>query len=596
MKQFLLFFFGLSLFFIGNNFAQCPNCNFSTATTTPGIYPNPLPDGTQGQFYDQDVSFVMFTDTQNLTVNYFKILAVNNLPFGLSWECNNAGNGCQYDPAVSIYGCVKICGTPLQTGTFTIAVDVLANFPFPAGDQYSTINIGLSILPASGGNSGFTYNPIGGCDSATIDFTALITNPTNPVTYDWDFGNGNTGTQMNETQNYTAPGDYQVNLQTDILGFLLTNVAVYSVNDNWCGDVEEPSFPFVGCTGTPDLVFVITDAGGNTLYTSSELTDQSSGSWSGFSIALNNPPFSIAIIDIDVVSQNDPLGTFSFPGNAAGNFSFNGAGGTSGSLTIVPTIIASFNDSSIIHIYTSPDKPLIAYAPNDTMCNGDSVIISINNPDSLSVQWYQSGVAISNGTNDQLTVSSTGSFSVTVVSQDGCASTSDSILISELPALSSINFQISGDTMECFLTQYNLQWYFNGLPIAGATNPIYVISDKGDYHLVATNAFGCSKSSDTFYLNYSLSPNFNNEIGVNIFPVPAQNILHVELFGWKSEEAIISLIDISGKNIIVKEVELGDNNFKKKFNINTEELSNGIYLLKIQSDENLINRKISIQK
>lgn len=37
-------------------------------------------------------------------------------------------------------------------------------------------------------------------------------------------------------------------------------------------------------------------------------------------MALNNPPFSISITDIDVVSQNDNLGTFSFNGNATGIF------------------------------------------------------------------------------------------------------------------------------------------------------------------------------------------------------------------------------------------------------------------------------------
>ena len=328
MKRFLLFTFALNLFFATEIFAQCPGCAINNAYTSPGIYPNPLPDGIQGQPYDQDITFVMFTDTSGLTVNYFKILTVNNLPFGLNWQCNNSGIGCQYDPAVSIYGCVKVCGTPLQTGTFTVAVDVLANLQL-VGDQYSTIDIVVTILPASGGNSGFTYSPLGGCDSASIDFSALITSPSNPVTYSWNFGNGNSGTLMNETQSYTSPGDYEVTLQTEIHGFLLTDITVNSVNNNWCGDVEEPNL--FGCQGDPDLVVVITDAGGNTLYTSTELTDQNSGSWNGLNIALNNPPFSITVWDIDVISANDNLGSFAFNGNSTGSFPFSGAGGTSGS-------------------------------------------------------------------------------------------------------------------------------------------------------------------------------------------------------------------------------------------------------------------------
>lgn len=595
MKQILSLLFLLNLFFVSENFAQCPNCAINNIYTSPGIYPNPLSDGTQGQAYDQDVTFVMFTDTMGFTVNYFKILAVNNLPFGLNWQCNNSANGCQYNPQTSIYGCVKVCGTPLQTGTYTIAVDVVANFPFPVGDQFSTIDIVLTILPASGGNSGFTYTPLGGCDSATVDFTALITNPTNPVTYSWDFGNGNFGNQMNETQDYTSPGVYQVTLQTDILGFVLTDVSVNSVNTNWCGDIEEPNIPFVGCTGDPDLVFVITDANSNTLYTSIEISNSQSGSWNGLSIVLNNPPYTITIWDIDNVSVNDNLGSFSFNGNAAGNFPFSGAGGTSGSLNIGTTVLTTFNDTSFVNIYSSPLKPIINISPNDSMCFGDSVTLSISNINNDAIQWYQNSLQIPNATSNQLIVNSTGNFAVTAINLNGCSSLSDSVLVTELSALPNVNFQISGDTMHCFLTQYNLQWCLNGLPISGATNPVYVISETGNYNLIASDVLGCARSSDTFHLNFSLSQNFNDEIGVNIFPVPIQNVLNVELFGWKSATAFVSINDISGKNLISNEFELG-NNSSKKFSIDTKDISNGIYLLLIQSENNQVIRKIIVQR
>lgn len=593
MKQFLRFTLVLNLFFVTENFAQCPGCAINSTYTSPGIYPNPLPDGTQGQPYDQDITFVMFTDTSGLTVNYFKILSVNNLPFGLNWQCNNSGLGCQYDPAVSIYGCVKVCGTPLQTGTFTVAVDVLANLQL-VGDQYSTINIVVTILPASGGNSGFTYSPLGGCDSATVDFTSLITNPTNPVTYNWNFDNGNSGTQINETQTYTAPGDYEVTLQTEIHGFLLTDISVNSVNTNWCGDVEEPNL--FGCQGDPDLVVVIADAGGNTLYTSPELTDQNSGSWNGLNIALNNPPYSITVWDIDVVSANDNLGSFAFNGNASGNFPFSGAGGTSGSLNIGTTILSTFNDTAIVHISTSPITPAISVSPNDTVCFGDSIILSIPNTAADAVQWYQNGMQIANASANQVTVNSSGSYSVAVINSEGCAAFSDSVQITEQPALPNINFQISDDTLKCFLTLYSLHWYMDGLPISGATNNIYVYSQTGDYYLIATDEFGCTKSSDTFHLVYNSISNLQTSFGINIYPIPVQNKLTIELLDRKTDRIVISISDLSGKMLISQLHEFGNNYMENKTAINTESLSNGIYHLKIQSNNYQINRKIIVQK
>ncbi len=594
MKRFLLTAFLFNLIFTTEISAQCPGCLINTGFTSPGIYPNPLPDGTQGQPYDQDVTFVMFTDTSGFTVNYFKILGVNNLPFGLNWQCNSTGNGCQYDPQVSIYGCVKVCGIPLQTGTFTVAVNVVANFPFPVGDQYSTIDIVVTILPASGGNSGFSYTPLGGCDSATIDFLALITSATNPVTYNWDFGNGNTGTQISETQTYTDSGNYEVTLQTEILGFILTDIAVNSVNNNWCGDVEEPNI--FGCQGDPDLVAVITDAGGNTLYTSPELTDQNSGSWNGLNIALSNPPYSITIWDIDVISANDNLGSFAFNGNAAGNFPYNGAGGTSGSLNIGTTILSTFNDTSIIHISNSPVIPVISISPNDSICFGDSVSLSISNSNGDAVQWIQNGLEIINGTNNQISVTETGAFAVTVINTDGCASYSDSVIITELPALPAINFQISNDTLTAFLTQYNLQWCLNGLPISGATSSVYVYTQTGDYYLIAIDELGCQRSSDTFHLNFDFIINEDDENELSIYPVPAQDFIHVELIEGNIENLKVSINDISGKKIIAYDIKMATVMKKNVFTIDTKILTNGIYSLKIQSDKKVINRKIIVQR
>ncbi len=595
MRRILLGSFFFVLVFCGKISAQCPGCAINTFYTSPGIYPNPLPDGTQNQPYDQDITFVMFTDTMGFTVNYFQILSVNNMPFGLNWECNNAGNGCQYDPSQSIYGCVKVCGTPIQTGTFIINVDVVANLQI-VGNQNSTINISLTINAASGGNSGFTYTPTTSCDSATVQFDALIDGSPNPTTYDWNFGNGNTGTIMSESQNYNSPGDYTVTLQTNILGYEINSVSVNSVNTNWCGDVEEPSIPFVGCTGDPDLVFEISDAGANIIYTSSEMSNTQSATWSGLNIPLSNPPFSITIWDIDVISANDNLGTFSFSGNSTGTFPFSGAGGTSGSITIGTSVLASFNDTAVMSIYSSPEIPLITLSGNDTLCVGDSVTLSIANTANDNVQWYNHNQPIVNATTNQLVVNATGSYSVTAINTNGCDSKSDSVKITVLAALPNITFQISGDTLHCFLSQYSLQWHLDNTPIANATNPTLVINQTGNYFVIATNAFGCSASSDTYHLNYNLSPNMADEVYMNVFPVPVKNLLQVELLGWKSKNATLTINDLSGKSLIVKEIEMDNNGSNLKFSLSTENLSSGIYLLRIQSDAYLINRKIIVQK
>ena len=159
-----------------------------------------------------------------------------------------------------------------------------------------------------------------------------------------------------------------------------------------------------------------------------------------------------------------------------------------------------------------------------------------------------------------------------------------------------VTFQISGDTLHCFLTQYDLQWHLNNAPISGATNSKYTISETGDYFVIATNAFGCTASSDTYHLTFDLSPTLADEVYINVYPVPVKSVLQVELLGWKSENATVTVNDLSGKNLITKELEMENNGSNKKFSIDTENLSSGIYLLRIQSDAYLINRKILVQK
>src|SRR5690606_11365337 len=151
-------------------------------------------------------------------------------------------------------------------------------------------------------------------------------------TYAWDFGNGNTSdAALPPAQTYDEPGTYLVSLQTVIGGYVLGEVILTGVNSNWCGDVEEPNLPIVGCTGSPDLYFVLTDANGGS-YTSSTQDNTTTAQWQNVQQLLSTPPYSISFYDEDAVSGDDLLGTFNIPGNGEGTYFINVAGGTTGSL------------------------------------------------------------------------------------------------------------------------------------------------------------------------------------------------------------------------------------------------------------------------
>lgn len=576
-----IFVFVLLAFAPSRLFAQCAGCNIDSSYTSPGIYPNPLPDGTQGQPYNQDVTFVMFTDTSGLSVNYFKITSVTGLPFGLNWECNSAANGCQYDPQASIYGCVKVCGTPLQAGSYTLNVNVDVNLQV-VGTQQSTINIPITILPASGGNSGFTFGPTTGCDSLTVAFNALISGP-GITSYQWNFSDGTTADVIAPQHFFSSPGDYAVTLQTTLSQFALTDVNVASVNENWCGDVEEPSLPIVGCQGSPDLYVVLTDAGGNTVYTSSIVDDVDNNTWNGLSTLLDNPPYSITVWDDDPVSVNDNLGTFSFSTGSLGTINLSGAGGTTLNVTLGLQTVATFNDADIVHVLQSPSPPIVNVFDNDTICNEGSAWLVAIGDSNLAYQWYANGSPLA-GAGDSLLVNVAGNYVVTGTAPTGCAATSIPVDIVQMPSLPPVNFVINGNTLTTFLTQYSLQWFENDLPISGATQDVYQLSENGAYHLQACDDFGCCRNSDTFNLVFTgigiLSSNVES-----YYYNPQTKELIIKKAGVK-----IGLVDALGREMLSHNADVADTK------VSLSHLPQGMYVIYAVGNNSLNNKRIIITR
>ena len=124
MKPFLFLSIFLSILLFPTDYMG--QCTVDESYTVAGIYPNPLPIGFAGQPYSEDITFVMPTDTSGATINNFEIVSIA-LPVGLSWECNNAANGCNYNPQNNVYGCINVFGTPILAGVYEVEVSILVD-------------------------------------------------------------------------------------------------------------------------------------------------------------------------------------------------------------------------------------------------------------------------------------------------------------------------------------------------------------------------------------------------------------------------------------------------------------------------------------
>ena len=292
------FFFFLALFSITVIEAQCTVDN---SYTQAGIYPDPLPIGYTGQYYSEDITFVMPTDTSGATINNFEIVSIA-LPVGLDWICNNVANGCNYNPQNNVYGCINVFGTPLVAGVYDVEVGILVDVT-ASGQNIDNIAIPffitLTIETPAIGNSGFSSSPPSGCIPLEVEFT---NNNPGLLLYEWDFGNGQVSNDENPpVQTYTQAGNYAVqyagynNLDT-LDNYTLTQVQVLNIGNNWLG---EPWGWELLNGNAPDPYFILLE-NGNVIYQSGyEYNSYGPVTWS---LNINLDPantYKIRVMDAD---------------------------------------------------------------------------------------------------------------------------------------------------------------------------------------------------------------------------------------------------------------------------------------------------------
>ena len=126
----------------------------------------------------------------------------------------------------------------------------------------------------------------------------------------------------------------------------------------------------------------------------------------------------------------------------------------------------------------------------------------------------------------------------------------------------------------------NYQWYLNDTIIIGATNQQYQPTENGLYQVAIEYGNGCTSFSEEF--NFTISGINIKEYSYDIYPNPFKNSLNINLntiFG-------IKIIDINGK------IMCNYTNINKRKTIDTSNLNNGVYLIKITTENKIFVSKI----
>lgn len=152
----------------------------------------------------------------------------------------------------------------------------------------------------------------------------------------------------------------------------------------------------------------------------------------------------------------------------------------------------------------------------------------------------------------------------------------------------------TGTTLNSNFNTYN-KWYLNGTIIAGATNQTYNPSVSGVYRVDVANPSGCVSSSVDFnYVLSAIKPSDAAEIGLNVYPIPANNILNLTFEVLKKENVSINVTNLIGQEAYTTKKD----NFTGKYaeGIDLSNFNDGVYVLQVKIGEKFYTQKITVVK
>ncbi len=179
-----------------------------------------------------------------------------------------------------------------------------------------------------------------------------------------------------------------------------------------------------------------------------------------------------------------------------------------------------------------------------------------------------------------------GTYTSTLKNKDGCDSTV-TLNLSVYPfktvtLVKSILNQLKTDSG--YLAYY---WYFNDWTQLNASGPAIFANNTGSYHVVAQDSNYCRFKSNV-YVYYPAGINANESYGIYIYPIPSTNTLNLEATSDFEKNTQIYIYSMDGKLILSQPLLIK----ASKLSVDLSSLVNGLYILKIESENKVIERKI----
>jgi Subtilase family/GEVED domain/Secretion system C-terminal sorting domain len=167
----------------------------------------------------------------------------------------------------------------------------------------------------------------------------------------------------------------------------------------------------------------------------------------------------------------------------------------------------------------------------------------------------------------------------------GCASAARQAVTLVKPIITQ-----NGSVLSSNFTTGN-QWYLNGTAISGATGQTFTPTQSGSYQADKPLSNGCTAQSNT--LVYVIFDGIN-DIGLTVFPVPANGQLNAVFAAKDAANMNLSLVNSGGQPVYSAQKALPAGNFSTV--IDVSQFPSGTYVLKLLLNQKKYTRKVIIER
>jgi ELWxxDGT repeat protein len=244
----------------------------------------------------------------------------------------------------------------------------------------------------------------------------------------------------------------------------------------------------------------------------------------------------------------------------------------------IPVCVALTPDNGyqLFSLQVKLTQPLIS-VPNTEACEGDTILLTAPK-DFESYKWIINDNEEVTRTDNKLSVTKSGNYKL-IVSKGGNSSVPSNIVSIKFKPLPAKPVITQDNSRLSVSSSGQLQWYFNGSAIAGATTHTLTYTGAGDYSVKVTEN-GCSVFSDKQLISVTSTEQLFTTL---VYPNPVSTTLMVET--KDSQPVQLKLMDIRGNVVLQKKLTEPVNK------VDLGHFSKGVYILQL----NQHSKKIIIE-